>query len=849
MISNKKPSKFIDSSFLLYAHMVCADGQIHIEESRALDKLAVGMGIGSSTKEEMDKIISQADDMKTLNEVILNIPEKERVPCMMTLASVAYADGFCDPLERKMLEDIAVNWKISIKDINAFCALGENAALYSTKKDNLLDYQQDYSLGEKILTQADYILSGKLIKALIVVSSGSFKKKIESVKKKIILSGPEYDEAIERCRKIAEEDLKFTVPALNETSDELKTLKKSLKKNIEETEVKAANSEAKTAQEVLKFLKETESHLENEISRKLEKVRHALYKKERAIQYFTISFIGKTKSGKSTLHAVITGEGEDAIGCGKQRTTRLNRVYEWKNIRIIDTPGIGAPGGKTDEAIAESIIDESDVICFILTNNNQQETEFAFLRKLKEKAKPLIILLNVMGNLNHQRKLELFLENSDKLFSIEDKNALGGHYDHIKRYALQHYGNAYFDIIPVQLYAALLSGKEEDVVLKDKLFKASRLQDFLDSLKLSLIQDGTIRRSQTLLGCTVGDILLPLDWCIKKYQEIEINYTKISKHQKKAHEKISKFSVEAQKQLQLKIKKVFADIKSSIQDFAEDNWNSKEDALNRQWQNHLKNMRFELRLKTAFEEVMTAYTNDIQELLEEIGKEMSLTTKMMGSDFKLDEQDSSVVMQNFFKFGGGLLGLAGSGVFAAISLGALTNAWNPVGWGLAAVAIVFGLFSMLFTSKAKKMQNAVNNITASIKEQLDRQERVVLKSILNSCEKSTDLIAAEIQTYFETLANGLKKLGQSLKSTNNKLEKTAHILNCAYGKRVVDWLQDSTSALSEYSIDETIVSVDRILGKEINIQTKNKIEHNKSSELITSVLQETLNLNKKGEKK
>ena len=130
MISNKKPSKFIDSSFLLYAHMVCADGQIHIEESRALDKLAVGMGIGSSTKEEMDKIISQADDMKTLNEVILNIPEKERVPCMMTLASVAYADGFCDPLERKMLEDIAVNWKISIKDINAFCALGENAALY-----------------------------------------------------------------------------------------------------------------------------------------------------------------------------------------------------------------------------------------------------------------------------------------------------------------------------------------------------------------------------------------------------------------------------------------------------------------------------------------------------------------------------------------------------------------------------------------------------------------------------------------------------------------------------------------------------------------------------------------------
>ena len=31
---------------------------------------------------------------------------------------------------------------------------------------------------------------------------------------------------------------------------------------------------------------------------------------------YTISFIGKTKAGKSTLHAVITGEGDDFIGRG-----------------------------------------------------------------------------------------------------------------------------------------------------------------------------------------------------------------------------------------------------------------------------------------------------------------------------------------------------------------------------------------------------------------------------------------------------------------------------------------------------------------------------------------------------
>ncbi|WP_426273821.1 GTPase [Exiguobacterium sp. R-17] len=68
-----------------------------------------------------------------------------------------------------------------------------------------------------------------------------------------------------------------------------------------------------------------------------------------------MSFLGKTKAGKSTLHAVLSGKGKDAIGVGKQRTTRNNRVYTWEGLRIIDTHGIGAPHGKSDEDIAKSV--------------------------------------------------------------------------------------------------------------------------------------------------------------------------------------------------------------------------------------------------------------------------------------------------------------------------------------------------------------------------------------------------------------------------------------------------------------------------------------------------------------
>ena len=257
------------------------------------------------------------------------------------------------------------------------------------------------------------------------------------------------------------EDYKFAEVALKGAGSVLYDLGKAFSTNKEALQSKTSGNQAKTAAEVAKQLETTRKALTVEIIKVIENVRESLIAKQRALNHFSIAFMGKTKAGKSTLHAIITGEGWDAIGVGKQRTTRLNRVYEWNNIRIIDTPGIGAPGGKTDEEIAQSIIEESDIICYVVTNDSIQETEFSFLRVLKEKAKPLITLLNVKNNLRDSRRLEHFLKDPDKLFAIDGKSGLGGHIERIRRYAKQHYANDYFDIVPVMLLAAQLSREPE----------------------------------------------------------------------------------------------------------------------------------------------------------------------------------------------------------------------------------------------------------------------------------------------------------------------------------------------------------------------------------------------------
>ena len=194
---------------------------------------------------------------------------------------------------------------------------------------------------------------------------------------------------IQQCAKIANEDFKYSDKALRLTFTTLKDLGNGIQQVIRDIQQKTiGQGKYQTAKGVADQLEQTRQSLSAEILHTLEEVREALQAKQRALNHFSIAFMGRTKAGKSTLHAVVTGEGWEAIGIGKQRTTRYNRVYEWKNIRIIDTPGIGAPGGKTDEEIASSVIEEADVICYVVTDDSIQESEFAFLKLLKRKLNP-----------------------------------------------------------------------------------------------------------------------------------------------------------------------------------------------------------------------------------------------------------------------------------------------------------------------------------------------------------------------------------------------------------------------------------------------------------------------------
>ena len=387
-----QPSKSgIDYGFLVLIHLICADKQIHFEEIKYLNELSDRANVSPQTKYEMDKILAQDSHHLTLDCITKQVYIKERSELIKQILAMAHVDGDFAFSEKELINNLGKIWNWSEEEI---------------------DWHREYA--EKF--------------------ASSRKAKI---KQETLLAEEEYSQAIESCSKIAREDYQYAELAFKKTESTFKTLILSLEEVMLRIENKNKDSKAKTAKEVAKQLTESKEQLDTHIIQELDKVKESHQAKERALGYFTIAFMGRTKAGKSTLHSIITQDGWSSIGVGKQRTTRFNRIYEWKNIRIIDTPGIGAAdaGGRDDEEIAKSIVDEADVICYVVTNDSIQEAEFKFLKLLKEKAKPLIILLNLKHNLRDSRRLQHFLKNPDKLFAKDGKSGIGGHIDRICRYA------------------------------------------------------------------------------------------------------------------------------------------------------------------------------------------------------------------------------------------------------------------------------------------------------------------------------------------------------------------------------------------------------------------------------
>ena len=582
-------SEKLDYEFLLLTHLICADKQIHSKEIAFLNELSKRKQLRKNTIEEKEKIFTQQSNL-TLIHIAQKVLPHQQKQVFEQILEIAKVDGYFAPLEQDMIAEIMKIWDWNYLYISQMRQEAEN--FNTSQIENIINTIKRPSFIENAGKSARKLFSNVLGRAK-TISTEEVKEQIGRIQQRILLSGTEYDDSIQKCAVITIEDYEFAEKSLKNTESALKILKSNLQKVIGSIQDKSkTQGKANTVQEVTDFLENTNDSLTNQIFKEISEVRNALNAKQRALNHFSIAFVGKTKAGKSTLHATITGEDWNSIGIGKQRTTRFNRVYEWKNIRIIDTPGIGAAehDGRKDEEIAKSIIDESDVICYVVTDDSIQNTELEWMRLLKDNNKPLIVLLNIKEAIDKDSKrLERFLKKHQELFKKKGKgkNGIDGHINRIREDCTKHYGNNYFDVIPVMLLAAQLSRNpqtEQHKLYQEELYQASRIQDFLDSIRLSIIEYGDIRSSQNILGSTVGKIEQPNKWVRnqkKGYVELK---NKLESKKNEFNQQIKNAKEDSHNLLINEIEKVYKEVIDLVGSFAEENWDADEATMKIRWE-------------------------------------------------------------------------------------------------------------------------------------------------------------------------------------------------------------------------------------------------------------------------
>ena len=140
-----------------------------------------------------------------------------------------------------------------------------------------------------------------------------------------------------------------------------------------------------------------------------------------------VSIIGKPNVGKSTILNSIL-QKKVSITSRKSQTTRNNilgvKTHKNKQIIFIDTPGMHIKSQKTMNKIlnksAQSIIEDSNIILFVLQRLSFEKEDELILKRLKDTNQKTFCVINKIDQVDNKNKLLPFIEKISSMHTFQD---------------------------------------------------------------------------------------------------------------------------------------------------------------------------------------------------------------------------------------------------------------------------------------------------------------------------------------------------------------------------------------------------------------------------------------------
>lgn len=743
-------------AYLLACYAIVEDKEINSHELAVLNNF-LPLQKDSQLYEERKKIFQDDETKipvkKLLDELShLHLNKEESEDLVHFLVRISYADFYMDSKERNLAEKVS-------KILNVpFDPIAEYEALNNSKNisDSKLKWHE--SLWGKV-ENFTYGLSDKN------------EKRTDK-----ILGGLGFADILEEVTEEASTDMERVSSILNTINGDLKTCAQNL--NQFNPAKNKSRKEFNKINETIAHIREEFNRIINEsVSQNIE----LLDKKKRNIHYFTIAFMGRTKAGKSTLHKVVTQQDDDDIGIGKLRTTRYNRSWYWDRLRIVDTPGIGAPGGEVDTEIAKSIIDEADMICYIVTSDSIQETEFDFFETIKDRNKPLYIILNYKSNLSGIR-LKKFLENPTDWKDCKGPQSIEGHFKRIEERLSGKYNMDAVAIIPLHLLAAQLYVEGGfDAETLEKLKKGSNIASFIRMIKEEIYNTGCLKKSLSIVDGSSYNIhqinaRIKMD-CDALKKDISLL--------EQTREKIRSFFANERGKLTNKLSSITDSVKQELKNRANtfSNENYDNENADSAWENDYVVKSILERYKERTSDCIEDFKSKLESELEEITSDLQMHFRFASFQNIKGESIHNTRL--------------GAGIFGSILTAAapfiIANFWNPGGWIVAAGSIVVGvivsIFTSLFTSKSEKIRKAINQMRGQLERGIDDNMNKNKSSLLANINTSINSAFDEINNAFMTYITGSNDILNKMEILLRKCNNSESAINSLVGFRILDYVK------------------------------------------------------------
>lgn len=702
---------------------------------------------------------------------------------LYVLVVLSNIDEYIDNGEKRLIEEVVSKSKFNKERAEEIIIKAKEQALQLRKNNNILfikPYSEKITLFRRII---DYFASVFNIKKL-------------NTDNMIKING-KYKSVIETCAEIAKEDFSIIKPSYVNLIEKGNEAVRNLKQITN-----SVDTSSKDFDDALNAIKLFSDNLSEKVLKQSKETYNLLNSKERTLQDFTITLVGRTKAGKSTLHSIFTGEGNEKIGRGMQRTTRYNRVYQWNLLRIIDTPGIGSAeeDGRIDEEIAYSVIEESDIVCFVIVDDSILDDIFEFIQKIAQKNKPVIILLNHKENINHPVKFKRYIGNNKAWLTDKGENNLQGHINRIFDYAKKNGFDSMLSVYPVFLLPALMIQDPKYANYSKILWDGSNLDVFIEELKKWINILGPIKRSQTIIDGTIQNFGKAKKIIAAEEQFLYLKTEELKEKLPRIKKVIEREKEQLKKNLKTELRNHFIELATKkARYFAEKNYDYDGD-LSQKWNDYLKKIKFEENIKTEIESQIKDFLLKLDDIVREVFDDFYFSLQM---DMKVGRGIAPSFDANLFtKILSSTLGLV-AGIIAFFSLN------NPIGWIFVIGSIIVGLSSNLFKSKEEKRRDAIkkiyNNLNSSINNNSEKQINLIIEKV----DASIKNIISKIENLFDNMIKVMEQTSKIGNDLINEYKAEIAFLNTVYAWRILCFLEDDIQSYDIHKINELITKVER----------------------------------------